>query len=178
MIWIIHNRERGLRPAGDGGGGGGDNNFLDKNHNLPGMSAEMDYEALLTRAREDLPDNISEHQRFQIPEPEVIYEGKLTLIRNFQDICDSLHRKPEHLLGYLLKELGTAGSMEGRRVIFKGRLMENRIADRIRDYTNIYVICSECRRPDTHLEKDGRTSILKCMACGAHRPVRVHKALG
>lgn len=142
------------------------------------MSADMDYEALLKRARDNLPDNISEHERFQVPQPEVIYEGKLTIIRNFQEIVDTLHRKPDHLLGYLLKELGTAGNAEGRRVIFKGRLMESRITDRINEYTNIYVICSECRRPDTHLEKDGRTVVLKCMACGAHRPVKVHKATG
>ena len=28
------------------------------------------------------------------------------------------------------------------------------------------------------LAKDGRTTVLKCMACGAHRPVKVHKAMG
>ncbi len=136
----------------------------------------QDYESLLKRARDNLPDNISEHQRFQIPEPDVIYEGKLTIIRNFQEICDTLSRKPEHLLGYLLKELGTGGNMEGRRVIFKGRIMESRIRNRVEEYANIYVICSECKRPDTSLARDGRTLILKCSACGAHRPVRVHKA--
>jgi translation initiation factor 2 subunit 2 len=154
------------------------NNYFKENQTAPPMSAEMDYESLLKRARDNLPDNISDHQRFQVPEAEVIYEGKLTIIRNFQEICDILQRRPIHLLGYLLKELGTAGNMEGRRVIFKGRLMEARISDRIKEYTNIYVICSECWRPDTHLEKDGRTVVLKCMACGAHRPVRVHKAMG
>lgn len=142
------------------------------------MSSEMDYEALLKRARDDLPDNISDHERFKIPEPDVIYEGKLTILRNFLDICDTLARKTEHLLAYLLKELGTAGNLEGRRVIFKGRLAENRISDRINDYVKMYVICTECLRPDTHLEKDGRTMVLKCMACGAHRPVRAHKATG
>ena len=136
----------------------------------------MDYEALLKRARENLPDNISDHERFQIPEPEVIYEGKLTILRNFQDICDILARRTDHVLGYLLKELGTAGSLEGRRVIFKGRLAESRIAERIDEYVKMFVVCSECLRPDTHLEKDGRTMVLKCMACGAHRPVRAHKA--
>lgn len=140
------------------------------------MSAEMDYEALLKRARDNLPDNISDHERFQVPEPDVINEGKLTIIRNFQDICDAISRRTDHLLGYLLKELGTAGNMEGRRVIFKGRLGESRIAERIDEYVKMYVICTECLRPDTHLEKDGRTMVLKCMACGAHRPVRAHKA--
>lgn len=140
------------------------------------MIENVDYEALLKRARDNLPDNISDHQRFQIPEPEVIFEGKLTIIRNFQEICDTMSRKPDHILAYLLKELGTAGNMEGRRVIFKGRIMESRIRNRVEEYANIFVICSECWRPDTNLVKDGRTIILKCEACGAHRPVRAHKA--
>ena len=153
-----------------------DNKFFMENRNSSAMTAEMDYEALLKRARDSLPDNISDHQRFQVPQADVIYEGKLTILRNFQDICDTLERKNEHLLAYLLKELGTAGNMEGRRVIFKGRLMETRIMDRINEYVSMYVICTECKRPDTHLEKDGRTLVLKCMACGAHRPVRAHKS--
>jgi translation initiation factor 2 subunit 2 len=153
-----------------------DNKFFIQNGNVLPMTAETDYESLLKRARDNLPDNISDHQRFQVPQAEVIYEGKLTILRNFQDICDTLERKNEHLFAYLLKELGTAGNMEGRRVIFKGRLVETRITDRINEYVNMYVVCSECKRPDTHLEKDGRTLVLKCMACGAHRPVRAHKS--
>jgi len=134
-----------------------------------------DYEALLKRARDKLPDIISEHQRFQIPVADVIYEGKMTIIRNFIEICDTLNREPEHVLAFLLRELGTAGNLEGRRVIFKGRILESRINERITEYANTYVICSECGRPDTTLVKEGRTLILKCMACGAHRPVRVRK---
>ena len=153
-----------------------DNKFFIQNGNSLPMTAEKDYEALLKRARDNLPDNISDHQRFQVPGADVIYEGKLTILRNFQDICDTIERKTEHLLAYLLKELGTAGNMEGRRVIFKGRLAEVRINNRIGEYVKMYVICSECKRPDTHLEKDGRTLVLKCMACGAHRPVRAHKS--
>ncbi|MBW1677292.1 MAG: hypothetical protein JRJ79_11975 [Deltaproteobacteria bacterium] len=55
-----------------------------------------DYEALLKRARDNLSDIISEHQRFQIPVADVIYEGKLTIIRNFIEICDTLNREPRY----------------------------------------------------------------------------------
>ena len=134
-----------------------------------------DYEALLKRARDNLPDIISDHQRFQIPKAEVINEGKLTIIRNFVEICNTLNREPEHVLAFLLRELGTSGNMEGRRVIFKGRILESRINERIEEYAYTYVICSECGRPDTVLGKEGRTLILKCTACGAHRPVKVRK---
>ena len=43
-------------------------------------------------------------------------------------------------------------------------------------YTETFVLCSECGRPDTHINKEGRVLILECEACGAHRPVNVQEA--
>ena len=53
---------------------------------------------------------------------------------------------------------------------------EDGIDEKIKDYTETYVICSECGRPDTHIEKEDRTFILVCEACGARRPIMVRKA--
>jgi translation initiation factor 2 subunit 2 len=90
---------------------------------------------------------------------------------------DQIRREPEQILGTLLKELGTAGSMDGRRVVFKGRVAAKAIEDKIRSFVELYVLCQECNRPDTHLNKEGRTIILECEACGAHRPVTIRKGL-
>jgi len=38
------------------------------------------------------------------------------------------------------------------------------------------VICSECGKPDTRLVKDDRVLMLRCDACGGHRPVKKRKA--
>lgn len=135
----------------------------------------FDYELLLERAKKKLPHTLESHDRFQVPEPDVMIEGKTTVIRNFGDIVDALRREPAHLLGYLLRELGTAGSMEGRRVVFKGKVAVAQVADRIKNYVDEYVLCSECSRPDTKIVKDGRILILVCETCGAHRPVHVKK---
>ncbi|MEC9263645.1 MAG: translation initiation factor IF-2 subunit beta, partial [Candidatus Thermoplasmatota archaeon] len=35
------------------------------------------------------------------------------------------------------------------------------------------ILCDQCRAPDTRFIKEGRTSLLKCQACGATRPVRL-----
>ncbi len=43
---------------------------------------------------------------------------------NFGEIADVLNRDPEHLLKFLLRELGTAGKVEGTRVIFQGRFSQ------------------------------------------------------
>ena len=40
-------------------------------------------------------------------------------------------------------------------------------------YVKSYVICSQCRAPDTSFIKEARTTLLKCQACGATRPVRL-----
>lgn len=137
--------------------------------------AGFDYETLLERAKKKLPQTLESHDRFQVPEPDVMIEGKTTVLRNFGDIADTLRRDPDHLLAYLLRELGTAGSIEGRRVVFKGKVATASIADRIRDYVDEYVLCSECNRPDTRIAKEGRILILVCETCGAHRPVHVKK---
>ncbi len=135
----------------------------------------LDYEALLDRAKKDLPQTLEAHDRFQVPEPDVMIEGKTTVIRNFGAIAESLRREPEHLYGYLLRELGTAGNLDGQRVVFKGKVGTAQIADRIKSYVDEYVLCSECDRPDTKIVKDGRVLILTCETCGAHRPVHVRK---
>jgi translation initiation factor 2 subunit 2 len=140
------------------------------------MANNYDYKKLVARAREKLPTAITEHSRFQIPELEMFIEGKTTVVRNFTDIADAINRDPQDILAYLLKELGTAGTSEGKRVIFKGKVQPDQIKDRINSYVSTFVICSECERPDTKLIKDGRTLILECDACGAHRPVKVRKA--
>lgn len=134
------------------------------------------YSKLLERAKAELPHEIEAHERMKIPEPDVMTEGKTTIIRNFGEIADIVRREPEHILGYLLRELGTAGTLDGRRAMLKGNVSISQISDRIARYLDEYVNCSECSRPDTRIVKDGRIQILVCETCGAHRPVRVRKA--
>lgn len=139
------------------------------------MSQNYDYKTLLKRARDKLPKTIDEHERFQVPELDVLIEGKTTVVRNFSEVADAVNRNPADILAYLLKELGTAGTSDGKRVIFKGKVQTDQIRDRLNSYVSTYVLCSECMRPDTKLVKEGRTMILECDACGAHRPVKVRK---
>ncbi len=138
---------------------------------------EDDYLTLLEKAKEDLPDTIEKHERFSVPEPDVFLEGKQTVIKNFGEIADALRRDPEHILHYLLRELGAPGSVEGKRAIIKAKISPTQISDRISSYTETWVLCSECDRPDTHIIKEGRVLVLECEACGAHRPVHVTKTI-
>ncbi|OPX80348.1 MAG: Translation initiation factor 2 subunit beta [Methanosaeta sp. PtaB.Bin039] len=122
-----------------------------------------------------MPATKSTKERFQIPAPKIFYEGKTTVLDNFAAIADTLNRDPDHLMKYLLQELGTAGKIEGHRGVFQGKFADQAIMKQIEAYFEEYVMCSECKLPDTHLIKSDRILMLKCDACGAHRPVKKRK---
>ena len=136
---------------------------------------EFDYDSLLEAAYEAVPDTVRSAERFEIPTVDVLSEGKMTIIRNFVEVCEKIRRDPNDVLKYLLREFGTAGNLEGRRAVLKSRIPENSIQSRFNTYVETYVICSECGRPDTELIREGRVLMLKCDACGAKRPVTVRK---
>ena len=96
----------------------------------------------------------------------------ITILKNFGEILESLRREEQHFSTYLLREIGTAGTIEGRRLILQGKVPRNKIEDRISTYISSFVICDECERPDTQFGRNGRTLTLNCEACGAHRPVK------
>ncbi len=135
------------------------------------MTDMYDYDSLLARVREALPEEIKNRERFEVPKVEVIYEGKSTIIKNFMDIVKRINRDQMHVYKYLMRELGTAGSIQGDRLVLKGRISQSLIQSRIDSYVKTYVICYECGSPDTELRKEGRVEILVCKACGAIRPV-------
>ncbi|MBA1342249.1 MAG: Translation initiation factor 2 subunit beta [ANME-2 cluster archaeon] len=134
-----------------------------------------DYAGNLDRAFEQMPEYLTTDVRFSVPEADVIIEGKTTVLRNFLEITDTINRDPTHLLKYLLRELGTAGKFDGTRVIFQGKFTTETIQSQIQAYVDEFVICSECGRPDTTLVRTDRVLMLKCDACGAHRPIRKRK---
>jgi len=136
---------------------------------------DLDYDKLLERAREGLEDVMQNAERFSPPVPEIMHEGsKKTIIRNFSEIVDSLRRDETHLYKFLLQELGTAGSVNNRRLVLQGRVPEKKIKDRIKSYIETFVVCQECNRPDTSFLRTGRTLNLHCEACGAKRPIRTN----
>ncbi|MDI6718694.1 MAG: translation initiation factor IF-2 subunit beta [Methanomicrobiales archaeon] len=133
------------------------------------------YEELLKKAYAGITRTDERHERFVIPEPRAFVEGKTTVLENFAEIADKLRREPDELMKYLVGELGTAGKIEGSRAVFSGKFDQATISAVIHNYVDDYVICSECGRPDTRLVKDGRVLVLRCEACGGHRPVRKRK---
>ena len=133
----------------------------------------FDYESLLDRARDLIPKDISVRARWTMPEPEILLEGNQTILRNFSSIVDSMDRDPNHVYQFLINELGTSGTQENTRILLKGRVPPKRIKEKIVAYVKNYILCDQCRAPDTRFIKEDRTTLLKCQACGATRPVRL-----
>lgn len=136
---------------------------------------DYDYNKLLKRVVESTPKKEIVEDRFKLPKAEVFYEGNTTVIKNFDKISDAINRAPDLVLKFLLGGLGTAGEMDGARVVFQGKIPMRSIQDKIKEYIDTFVMCSECNRPDTHLVKQGRTMLIRCDACGAFRSVKSRK---
>ena len=131
-----------------------------------------EYENLLNRAIDQLPPEVFEHKRFKIPKAYSDIQGNRTFIKNFKDVSEDLNRDPQHVLKFLLRELGTAGNLEGSRAILQGKFTHYLINEILEDYVEKYVICHECNRPDTKIIREDRIFILKCAACGAKAPLK------
>ena len=130
-----------------------------------------DYDALLDRALAGITRRGSSGERFELPVAAVWRIGARTIVNNFAEIVDRLNRDPHHVLKYLAKEMATAGSYEGGKGYFQGRFSKETINRLINVYTNRFVICPVCKRPDTKVERKERLSFLVCEACGARSSI-------
>lgn len=130
------------------------------------------YEEMLEEAQEKLPKEMRKESRLEIPSPQVIIQGNRTFIMNFKEISDSLRRDPKHLSKFLFRELAKPGHVDGNRLILQGKVIRSLVEKKIDTYVKEFVLCGECNRPDTHLEKEDRLVFLKCEACGAKQSVR------
>ena len=114
---------------------------------------DFEYDALLDRARDRIPTDISERNRWTMPNPEILVEGNQTIIRNFAAIVDAMDRDANHVYQYLINELGTSGTREQVRVMLKGRVPPKRIKEKIVGYVKTYILCEQCKAPDTRFIK-------------------------
>ena len=132
---------------------------------------ESDYLELLKRGKANLPQ-VKTVARFEAPRASVMTSKRQIFVRNFVDITKTLRREPKHLARYLFKELAAPGTIQGVELILQGKSTESMVNKRIEDYIKEFVICDECKKPDTNMSKEGNTDILKCEACGARRSLR------
>jgi translation initiation factor 2 subunit 2 len=132
----------------------------------------MDYEKLLNEAYEKVKKVDTSSGRFEIPKIEGHFEGKKTILTNFFQIVSYIRRKPEHFQKFMLKELAVSGQKEGDRLVLNMKVPSAKINQKMEQYVKEFVLCKECKKPDTELIKEDRLTFIHCLACGAKHSVR------
>lgn len=139
---------------------------------LPRKSTMSDeYTKLLDSAMEKIPKKTSSGERFELPAIQGVRMGSKTIVQNFKEIADRMNRDPHHLLKFLSKELATAATIDGARAIFQGVFKVESMRRLLNIYTQRFVICPVCKRPDTKMDKQERFTFLTCEACGARSSI-------
>ncbi len=135
--------------------------------------SDEEYARLLDRAFEKAPKLATEISDFKIPKTDIIIQGNKSIIRNLSAIADKARRDPNDIARYMSKELAVPVNIEEQRLIISGKFREEEINKRITRYFEVYVICKECHKPDSHLETAGRGMFyFVCEACGARYGIK------
>ena len=130
------------------------------------------YQELLDKGYESIPDNVKKLSRFEIPKVQIRIEAKNTYITNFNKIINTLNRDRKHFIVEFLKKVGTMGEMRGQHLFLKGVYKEQVLNRLIELYSKTYVLCKICNKPDTEIQREGKKRFLKCTACGAHEEIK------
>ncbi|KHO48054.1 MAG: translation initiation factor 2 subunit 2 [archaeon GW2011_AR5] len=130
----------------------------------------MEYEEMLKKAVKNLP--VRTETRFEIPTASVQTGKRQTVLRNFAEIVKTIRRTPQELAKYLFKELAVPGDIRGSELVLQAKVPPSLVNQRIKEYVRDFVICKECGKPDTSLQKLDSYTFIKCEACGAKRPVK------
>ncbi|CAI9094259.1 OLC1v1029964C1 [Oldenlandia corymbosa var. corymbosa] len=113
-------------------------------------------------------------QRTVMNPPELLRGAKKTVFVNFMNTCARMCREPQHVMNFLLTELGTNGSIDGQqRLVVEGRFVTKHFEFLLRKYHNEFVVCDGCKSRDTILSKskENRIVFLECQDCGSVRSV-------
>jgi translation initiation factor 2 subunit 2 len=133
----------------------------------------MDYEKMLDRLYLSLPEKSKKHERFEMPEADSFIQGNKTIVKNFSGIIKTVGRDQKHLLKYFTKETATSASLdENGRLVLNAKFSRRQVNDLLTAYISRFLLCPECKRPDTKVVEKQGVRMLKCEACGALSSVK------
>lgn len=107
-----------------------------------------------------------------VPKVEGRGNGIKTVIVNVCDIGTSLNRDASEITKFFGCELGaqTTMSIEEDRYIVNGSHNPQQLQQLMAKYIELFVLCKNCRLPETHYKIKGDTIYQKCVACGSKDP--------
>lgn len=95
--------------------------------------------------------------------------GSKTVIPNITAVGQSLHRDPGEVNKFFGCELGaqTTYSVETDRAVVNGHHTDKALQDIMHKYIEAFVVCPNCRLPETEYKIKSGVIFHKCAACGA-----------
>ena len=133
---------------------------------------KYDYGDLLKRGCSQIPEVSLKRERLELPMLHMNTVGMRTIINNFKDLAAALNRDPQHIIKFLTREMATAATYHEGRAIFQGKFRRDSFERLLQRYTENFVTCPVCKRPDTTIVKEKRLTFLICNACGARSSVK------
>ncbi|XP_013648801.2 eukaryotic translation initiation factor 2 subunit beta isoform X1 [Brassica napus] len=100
--------------------------------------------------------------------PQLLAQGtQITVCLDFAHLCTTIHRKPGHVIKFLLGQMETKGWLNKQHQLeMKGLVSSQHFQAVFQRYIDAFVICSCCKSPDTALAEDNGISTLSCEMCG------------
>lgn len=106
--------------------------------------------------------------------------GIKTVVVNLSNVADQLARPPNYVIKYFGFELGAQTNIDPKddRWIINGAHDANKLQDYLDGFINKYVLCKDCKNPETVVQiKDGDI-LLDCKACGQRTHADIRHKLG
>src|SRR3989344_8914015 len=130
------------------------------------------YQEMLEDAYKKIKIVEASNDRFEIPKVKGQVSGKNTFITNINEIASYIRRPVENLAKFLQKELATPGVLEKDRLVLKTTLNSIKVNEKVDVYVKEFVLCTECKKPDTEIITEKGIKFKHCLACGAKSPIR------
>jgi translation initiation factor 2 subunit 2 len=131
----------------------------------------QNYEELLGKAYNSIPQKALSHERFEIPKIESFIQGNKTIMKGLSELIRNMRREKKHFIKWLNKETALPTIESNNQLIINGKIGTIQLNKLIENYFNQFVLCPECKKPDTKVISQEGIHLLKCEACGAIKPV-------
>jgi translation initiation factor 2 subunit 2 len=126
---------------------------------------------MLDRLLERIPKEIVEKGRFNIPTPNIIYEGRRTTVFNFKQIAAVMNRDARFITSFIGRETAAPAIYDDPRLIIQAKVDRRTFDAVLNKFLKKFVLCPACKGPDTKLVRMKRILTVKCEICGTETPV-------
>ncbi|KAI9504380.1 eukaryotic translation initiation factor 5 [Coemansia spiralis] len=128
-------------------------------------------------------DNEDPFYRYQMPKMQGKIEGKgngiKTVLPNITDVARALSRPPSYATKYFGTELGAQTKMDEKneKYIVNGAHEVSKLQDILDGFIDKFVLCGNCKCPETDLIVKDQFIVKKCKACGKRTDVDMRHKL-